>query len=144
MEQILTQICGELNNWFDDHGRHAVRGTFAIKGGTLLLDNIAEGQCVRIVSSKFNDGVHMFPFYDLQDETFTGSIIPMRIPTEVMTVAAEIQRSAEDDATGGGLSPYTSESFGGYSYTRATDSNGVPADWRTLYARKLDRWRKLP
>lgn len=144
MEQILTQICGELNNWFTDRNAGAAYGTYEIKNGTLPLDHITEGQCVRIVGSIFNDGVHMYPFYDLQDETFTGAVMPMRIPPEVMQIAAEVQRI---EAEGGNtsVSPYTSESFGGYSYTRATDSNGVPlSDMSLLVNQRLEKWRKMP
>lgn len=144
MEQILTQICGELNNWFTDRNASAAYGTYEIKNGTLPLDHITEGQCVRIVGSIFNDGVHMYPFYDLQDETFAGAVMPMRIPPEVMQIAAEVRRI---EAEGGNtsVSPYTSESFGGYSYTRATDSNGVPlSDIRLIVNQRLEKWRKMP
>lgn len=143
MEQILTQICGEIHNYFEDRANGKV-GEFTISGGALPLSFVKEGQCVRIAGSAFNDGVHMYPFYDLQDETFVGSVWALRIPPELMSIAAEIQGSMDEEALGGGLSPYISESFGGYTYTRATDKNGVPADWRTLYARKLDKWRKMP
>ena len=40
-------------------------------------------------------------------------------------------------------SPYTSESFGGYSYTKATDANGAPIGWQKAFASRLNKWRKL-
>lgn len=144
MEQILSELCSELHNWFEDRGK-GYFGTFAIEGGRLSLPNIKEGQCVRIVGSTFNDGVHMYPFYDLSDETFSGSCRAMNIPPEVMEFAADLERAREGQgASGSVFAPFTSESFGGYSYTKATDKNGVPLDWRTLAAKRLNKWRKLP
>ena len=41
------------------------------------------------------------------------------------------------------LSPYQSESFGGYSYTKASASNGDQVDWKTVFRSRLNRWRKI-
>jgi len=145
MERILTQICGELNNWFTDRNASAAYGTYEIKNGTLPLDHITEGQCVRIVGSIFNDGVHMYPFYDLQDETFTGAVMPMRIPPEVMQIAAEVQRIEAEGGFANAVTLYISESFGGYSRTCATDGNGVPLSFiKLLVNQRLEKWRKMP
>ena len=39
---------------------------------------------------------------------------------------------------------FTSESFGGYSYTKATDSaTGQPATWETVFRSQLNPYRKL-
>ena len=40
-------------------------------------------------------------------------------------------------------SPYTSESFGDYSYTKATGESGAPLTWRDVFASRLNAWRKL-
>lgn len=143
MEQVLTQICGEIHNFFEDRANKQF-GEFTISGGTLPLSIVKEGQCVWIRGSAFNDGIHMYPFYDLQDETFTGTVQALRIPPELMRIAAEIEQGLSEASGGNGLSPYISESFGGYSYTKATDKNGVPLGWQTLYADRLNKWRKLP
>ena len=37
----------------------------------------------------------------------------------------------------------TAESFGGYSYTKATDANGAPIGWHKAFASRLNEWRKL-
>ena len=39
--------------------------------------------------------------------------------------------------------PYTSESFGGYSYTRAAASDGRPLGWQDVFSARLSRWRKV-
>lgn len=142
MERDITDICSELNNWFSDRDeRHA--GEYTIENGTIALPFLRDGQFFRIVGSIFNDGVHVYPAYDLADETFSGSIWGMRIPPLVVELAADIGRykgAYEAD----GSSPYVSESFGGYSYTRPTNSKGQVASWQDVFAKRLNRWRKLP
>lgn len=147
MEQILTAICGELNNWFYSPTERGCVGYFTISNGMLPLTDrirVKEGQCVRIKGSTFNEGIHVYPVYDLQDETFYGAVTPLDIPPEVMRVAVALQES-EAESGFASTSPYTSESFGGYSYTRATDSSGVPLDaLRLAVNQRLEKWRKMP
>ena len=45
-------------------------------------------------------------------------------------------------------SPYASESFGGYAYTKASAGQGSAdsgggISWRTPFASELNKWRKL-
>jgi len=40
-------------------------------------------------------------------------------------------------------SGYVSESFGGWSGTKATGANGAPLSWKTVYGARLNRWRKI-
>ena len=40
-------------------------------------------------------------------------------------------------------SAYTAESFDGYSYSKATDSDGVGVSWQSVFAKRLSRWRKI-
>ena len=44
-------------------------------------------------------------------------------------------------------SPYSSESFGGYSYTKAAGSGQGNANsgptWQSTFASELNRWRKI-
>lgn len=116
--------------------------SYTIEDGALELPFLVPGQYFRIVGSALNDGVYRYPAYGLQDETFDGAVWGMRVPLAVLTIAAEID--AFNASASGSVSPYTSESFGGYSYTRATDSNGVAAGWETQFATRLNPWRKLP
>ena len=58
-------------------------------------------------------------------------------------LAAEIdeyRHTHDDDKT----PEFNSESFGGYSYTRATNSDGLPLTWRDVFRKRLNPWRKLP
>ena len=138
---MLTELCAELRNYFEvPNGRHF--GKFEISGGSMApLDFLQEGQYFRIVGSVFNDGVYQYPATSLTDEVFEGAVWAMALPPSIIALAAEIKEYNDSDA--GKASPYTSESFGGYSYTKATDENGVPVGWQKAFASRLNRWRKL-
>ena len=138
---MLAEICAELRNYCEvPNGRHF--GKFEISGGSIApLDFLQEGQYFRIVGSVFNDGVYQYPATSLSDEVFEGAVWAMRLPPAVIALAAEIEEYNKSDA--GKASPFTAESFGGYSYTKATDASGAPIGWQKAFARRLDRWRKL-
>ena len=137
---MLTEICAEIRNYFvsDIHN-----GTFEIVGGKITpLDFIQENQYFRIVGSVFNDGVYKYTDkLELTDEKFIGSVWAMAVPPSVVALAEEIKAFNESDA--GKPSPYTSESFGGYSYSKATDSNGVPLTWQKVFANRLNKYRRI-
>lgn len=138
---MLAEICAELRNYFDvPNGRHF--GKFEISGGSIApLDFLQEGQYFRIVGSVFNDGVYQYPATSLTDEVFEGAVWAMAVPPTLIALAAEIEEYNKSDA--GKSSPYTSESFGGYSYTKATDASGAPIGWKKAFASRLNQWRKL-
>lgn len=137
---MLTEICAELRNWFVvPNGVHT--GTFEISGGTVApLNFLSKNQYFRIVGSVFNDGVYQYPISGLTDEVFDGAIWAMAVPNEVVKISEEARSYTESS---GAVSPYTSESFGGYSYSKATDSSGVPLTWEKAFANRLRKWRKI-
>jgi hypothetical protein len=99
-----------------------------------------------VIGSVFSDGVHQYPAAFPTDETFGGEIWAMAVPSEVITLVGDIgaweQKYGEAAA-----SPFTSESFGGYSYTKsggasASGSSGV-ITWQSQFKSRLNRWRKL-
>ena len=138
---MLTEICAELRNWFVvPDGVHI--GTYTISGGSIApLDFLHEGQYFRIIGSVFNDGVYQYPATSLTDEVFEGAVWAMAVPPTLIALTAEIEEYNKSDAAK--ASPYTSESFGGYSYTKATDANGTPIGWQKAFASRLNKWRKL-
>ena len=138
---MLTELCAELRNYFEvPNGRHF--GKFEISGGSIApLDFLQEGQYFRIVGSIFNDGVYQYPATSLTDEEFDGAVWAMAVPPTLIALAAEIKEYNDSDA--GKASPFTAESFGGYSYTKATDANGAPIGWQKVFASRLSKWRKL-
>lgn len=137
---MLSEILAYLRNYFV---KTVHKGTFEIVGGNLSpLDFLIPNQYFRIVGSVLNDGVYCYDdTLELLDETFTGEIWALAIPPDLLKIADEITDfMASDEAK---PSAYTSESFDGYSYTKATDSNGVGVLWQAVFAKRLRRWRKI-
>lgn len=145
---MLTELCQELRNWFD---RERKNGTFIISGGALTADFLQEGQYFRIIGSVFNDGVHKYgdETDTLKDETFIGAVWALGIPDEVVELEEDIQawRTAYEATDSQAMSPFQSESFGGYSYSKsasATSGNGAGgASWRNAFKSRLNMWRKI-
>ncbi len=137
---MLTEILAYLRN---DFVREIHKGTFEIVGGKIApLDFLIPNQYFRIVNSTLNDGVYCYgDTLDLLDETFSGEVWALAIPPDLLKLADEItEYMASDEAK---PSAYTSESFDGYSYSKATDGNGVAVTWQTVFAARLRRWRKI-
>lgn len=147
---MLTEICQYLKNWFnrkpDGSLYPTYSGEFEIASGALSGVRFEIGQYYRIMGSVLNDGVHRYPDDVLEDEKFTGVIWGMSIPPQVIQLAAEIEQWQAKYGLDA-LSPYQSESFGGYSYTKGsnatngTDGGGV--SWQTVFADRLRKWRKI-
>lgn len=139
----ITDFCAEIKNWFDLKRSF---GKFVIKDGKLVIDDMLEGQYFRIIGSVFNDGVYQYPATDLHDEVFDGAIWYMAVPPDVISTIADMTEWENKNADVIN-SPYTSESFGGYSYTKASGNSSAGGDGAitafTHFADKLKRWRKV-
>lgn len=147
---MLTEICQELRNWFDTY-QDKWLGDFVIEDGVLSGEGVElqDGQYYRIISSVFNDGVHQVGVSSLFPERFRGAVWAMAVPPQIIALSEKIQ--AWLDKYGGidsvAMSPYNSESFGGYSYSKSGGASGSGAgsgaDWRSAFAADLNRWRKI-
>lgn len=135
---MLETILLHLHNWFEVRGA-VMTGTFRIVSGVLEVDGIADSQYYRIEGSVFNDGLHQHPAGDLMDETFNGRIWPLAIPRAVIDLSAEIAAWTEANPP----TDFVSESFGGYTYSRGTSSNGGIGGWQSAFAKRLNAWRKI-
>lgn len=157
---MLTELCGYLKNWFVVEMCY---GDFKIVNGILTYANgdslpLQDGQFFRIVGSIFNDGCHYFsttsgespisPEPPLKDEEFNGSVWTMAVPPEVLDIAKDIEawkaKYAVVDSPA--LSPYSSESFGGYSYSKSagnTASGATGTTWQSVFGNRLARYRKV-
>lgn len=138
---MLEELLRHLRNWFVVPGG-VHEGTFTIGNGGLDLPFLADGQYFRICGSLFNDGLHRYGESCLTAETFEGTVWALAIPSAVVIMAEEIQawQDKHGEASSG---PYASESFGGYSYTRATDpKTGGAVTWETAFRKRLDPWRR--
>ena len=145
---MLTELCQELRNWFE---RKKFFGTFTIESGQIDLPDgsLQSGQYFRIVGSVFNDGVHKYdPESESQliDEVFEGAIWSMGVPPAVVDLSERISEwvTKYGDSVS---SPYQSESFGGYSYQKASSGQGNAGSssptWQSTFANELNRWRKI-
>lgn len=142
---MLTELCKEINNWFD-HAKFY--GTFTIEDGSLVEDcELKDGQYFRIVGSVFNDGVHQYKSDDLTDETFDGAVWAMAIPQDVIALAAEIEswKAKYQNIDSPAMSPFNSESFGGYSYSKGggSSSTDLSGTWQGAFADRLNHYRKI-
>lgn len=154
---MLTELCKELKNWFEQpKDRHI--GKFRIESGVLVPSvSLLDGQYYRIIGSVFNDGVHQFrdPLNSddlLTDEPeFDGAVWRMRVPKAVLDLAKEIadwqeKNGALDSAN---MSPFSSESFGIYSYSKGssgsstTGAGATAVTWQAQFASRLNHWRKI-
>lgn len=143
---MLTELCQELRNWFE---RKKFFGTFTIENGQIDVSDgsLQSGQYFRIVGSVFNDGVHEYGSETdrLTDEVFEGAIWSMAVPPAVIDLSERISEWVHKygDSVS---SPYSSESFGGYSYTKASSGQGNADSnptWQGIFAKELNKWRKI-
>lgn len=138
---MLEQVLRHLNNWFlvEIH-----EGTFTVENGSITLPFLLTNQYFRICGSVFNDGLHQYPAVDLMDETFTGSVWALAVPKAVIDLSVEIEAWQEKNGEAV-ASPYQSESFGGYSYTKrsAGSDSGTLNGWQDAFRGRLNDWRKL-
>ena len=148
MELILTEICDYLNNNFWEK---KIEGTFQISEGIITVPTLKDGQYFRIFGSTFNDGVHKYPITPttkLTDETFKGTIMAMAVPQTVIAIASDIKdwQTQYGSASSPAMSPFNSESFAGYSYSKSGSGNangGSNVTWQDVFGGRLNKYRKL-
>lgn len=143
---MLTEICAEIRNYFSKEDKRYF-GTFAIENGTLVPLLNLDCQYIRICGSRYNDGVHKLSDNDLIDEgNFNGAIWEMYPPKAFLDLVAEIEawQAVNGVASSPAMSPYNSESFGGYSYSK-NSANALTgaSNWATAYAGRLSIYRKI-
>lgn len=160
---MLTELCGYLKNWFQ---RDMYYGDFVISNDHITYADgtelpLQDGQYFRIIDSVFNDGIHIQVSSSSQssgegdtspehltDEAFSGSVWALAIPKDVIDLADEIKawKAKYEGADSPAMSPYNSESFGGYSYSKsggsASDGSGGNS-WQGVFGNRLMRYRKV-
>ena len=146
---MLTEICAEIRNYFTfESDKHF--GDFSIVDGLITPSFDIPTDYIRIVGSHKNDGVHKLSDADLIDEgIFHGAIWVMSPPASFMDLAAEIEEwqqkygGVESQA----MSPFNSESFGGYSYSKSagasTGNSSNAGTWQAAYASRLNIYRRI-
>lgn len=141
----LDDYCADLKNYFiSDFGKDIHLGNYTISNGTIALDFLVDNQYFRIVGSKFNDGVYKYDNeLTLVDETFSGAVWAMSVPPAFLDAVKEAEEYLAANPIG---LEYQSESFGGYSYTRASGGNNASVGFWYLPAtisQKLNRYRRM-
>ena len=136
----VAAVMRQIHNFFVGGYRF---GAFTITGGA--LSPAPSCGYVYIQGSKRHDGVWeisgdmLGDLPDgLPDETFTGRVYELNPPGDFLALCGEISRY--DDAHPVG--EMQSESFGDYSYTRATAQGGTQG-WQTAFRQRLDAYRRM-
>lgn len=142
---MLEEVFDYLKN---DFRVKRIDGDFHVTNGLLMMPGDVRplpGQCIRIFGSTFNDGVHIWDDDSLTNESWNGTVWLLAPPTELIQLVGKIAQDVEASrqAQLSSVGPLKSESFDGYSYTRATRADGTLMDWRDVYRDQLARWRKL-
>lgn len=150
---MLTEICAEIRNYFTYQGdKHF--GDWAIIDGAITPSFDIPTDYIRIVGSHKNDGVHVrgeSGNFELVDEgTFHGAIWVMSPPKGFIDLVAEIEawQAKNGGVDSQAMSPYNSESFGGYSYSKSggSSSGGSSsggANWADAYGSRLNIYRRI-
>lgn len=149
---MIGEVCSDIKNYFTyESDKHI--GEFAVANGEIVPSFDIPTDYIRIVGSHRNDGVHKrgdngFGLTD--EETFHGAIWVMSPPSDFIAIVGEIE--AWQAKYGGvdsvNMSPFQSESFGGYSYSKASGSmsgyvgSTIPT-WKDLFASRLNKWRRI-
>jgi len=143
-----------LNNFFyiRDNSKGTVvyeTGEYEIKSGIITAKNkYLVGQYIRVMGSILNDGVYivsddLITLQNTTDEIFEGTICPLRIPRDFLSLVADIESFEERASKSKNRGTVTSETFAGYSYTVATNSEGLPNTWKDVFADRLSTYRKM-
>lgn len=132
------------NCWVDV--AHSKEGEYEIKNGMITLPFLVEGQYFMISGSYFNDGVYQYYSSNvidgLQDEKSTFYVVSIKPPRSFIALCDDIDEW-KDKYSSGAESPFTSESFDGYSYQKKSGENGSDFSWKDAFKSRLDIWRML-
>ena len=150
----ITEYCAHCHNYFaptykKESGEYKHKGVFTISDHTISpLDFLVENQYFRIVGGA-NEGVYCNNAESLAvltDETFEGEIWEMSVPRAFIALCNDIAawREVNEAVTSDNMSPYNSESYGGYSYSKGSNSNGGSnATWQTQFFKRLNAWKRI-
>ena len=153
-ENTIFEVCQYLKNWFDRNQPRYI-GSITIQNGALSETyGLKVGQYFRIVDSTLNEGVYKYPLTTLTDETFNGAIWGMALPKAFIALLDDIEawkvkyNSLDTQDGRQALSPFNSESFGGYAYSKSSggtsdttkDKSGT---WQGVFGARLAPYRKM-
>ncbi len=145
---MIGEICAEIKNYFVYKNDIHI-GDWVISNGQIspILDLPTD--YIRIVGSRLNEGVHKVSDLSLVDESFHGGIWIMSPPADFIKLVGEIEDWQEKNgkSDSAAMSPFQSESFGGYSYSKASgrssSGSSIVPTWQSVYASRLNRYRRI-
>ena len=142
----ITHMCCLLKNYFTD-SKHIFHGTYTIRDKTISAEFVQNNQYFRISGSVFNDGVYCNTPEDLErlrDETFTGAIWVMSVPAGFIELCDDAERfKSKITEISAIFEGYTSESWGGYTYTLPTSAPAFIQDWQYRIKQGMNAYRRL-
>lgn len=148
---MIGEICAEIKNFFTYEADKHI-GDFVISDSTISPSFDFPTEYIRIIGSRLNDGVHKKKngSFQLQDESFHGAIWVMSPSADFLALATEIEEWQTKYGAAGSeaMSPFQSESFGGYSYSKVSGGSAesgissIPT-WQSIYASRLNRYRRI-
>ena len=152
-ENTIFEVCQYLKNWFD---KNRYMGEIQIENGALSESyGLLANQYFRIIGSTLNnDGVYQYPITTLTDETFDGAIWAMSLPRAFIALLDDIEawkakfNSLDTQDGKQAMSPFNSESFGGYSYSKSNGGTGdtnkdKSGTWQGVFGARLAPYRKM-
>lgn len=152
-ENTIFEVCQYLKNWFD---KNRYMGEIQIENGALSESyGLLANQYFRIIGSTLNnDGVYQYPITTLTDETFDGAIWAMSLPRAFIALLNDIEawkakfNSLDTQDGKQAMSPFNSESFGGYSYSKSNGGTGdtnkdKSGTWQGVFGARLAPYRKM-
>lgn len=124
---MLTEICAYLKNYFE---YDRIIGNIHVSDGVLYCGDqqigVKEGQYFALFREHFALGVYKYGTDTLEDrDEFRGAVWLMDVPSAVLRADewAEEWNTTNGGATSEANSPFQSESFGGYSYSKGSVGN---------------------
>lgn len=149
-ENTIFEVCSYLKNWFDRNQPKYFGNVSIINGALSETYDLKVGQYFRIVGSTLNDGVYQYPITTLTDETFDGAIWGMSLPKAFIALLNDIEawKTKYASADSAAMSPFNSESFGGYSYSKSSGGSGdttkdKSGTWQGAFGARLAPYRKM-
>jgi len=161
---MLEQVLAHLNNWFVCYsytGNVTVSADGAVLAPSEAAATLQPGKWYRILDSGFHDGVYQMPEEqsekeepeeeveepeeEEQSKTFSCTLWTLDVPAGLLNIITEMEawQAKYGDVVSG---PYQSESFGGYSYSKAgvSSSNSGTATVWTQFADVLAPYERPP
>lgn len=149
---MIGEICNEIKNYFT-YTNDKYIGDFTISEGQVSPIIDIPTDYIRIIGSRLNDGVHKVSDLvkkPLQDESWHGAIWVMSPPADFLALVEEIEAWQEKNGNvdSAAMSPFQSESFGGYSYSKGSGgdsqsgASSVPT-WQGTFASRLKLYRRI-